>query len=38
MRILAVVAALATFVALGGCFFHHNQAVAVEPVALPPLK
>jgi hypothetical protein len=38
MRIVAVLAALAGFLVLGGCFFHHNQATTVEPVALPPLK
>lgn len=37
MRLIAVLAVLTAFSALGGCF-HHNQAVIVEPQALPPLK
>ena len=37
MRLIAVLAVLTAFSALGGCF-HHNQAVMVEPQALPPLK
>lgn len=36
MRIIAVLAVLLAPVALGGCFFHHNQAVVAQP--LPPLK
>jgi hypothetical protein len=36
MRIIAFLAALSACVALGGCFFHHNQAVVSE--TLPPLK
>jgi hypothetical protein len=36
MRLIAILAVLMTSVALGGCFFHHNQAVVAEP--LPPLK
>jgi hypothetical protein len=36
MRIIAFLAALSACVALGGCFFHHNQAVVTE--TLPPLK
>jgi hypothetical protein len=38
MRLIAVLAVLTLSVALEGCFFHHNQAVMVEPQALPPLK
>ena len=30
MRIIAFLAALSACVALGGCFFHHNQAVVTE--------
>jgi hypothetical protein len=37
MRVIAIVlAVLLAPVALGGCFFHHNQAVVTQP--LPPLK
>jgi hypothetical protein len=36
MRIIALLAVLSVCVALGGCFFHHNQAVVTE--TLPPLK
>jgi hypothetical protein len=36
MRILAVLAVLASLVALGGCF--HHQQVMTEPTTLPPLK
>jgi hypothetical protein len=36
MRMIAILAVLSVFLApLGGCF-HHNQAVAAQP--LPPLK
>jgi hypothetical protein len=38
MRLIAVLAVLTASVALGGCFFHHNQSVMVEPQTLPPLK
>jgi hypothetical protein len=38
MRVIAVLAVLAASWTLGGCFFHHNQAVIVEPQNLPPLK
>ena len=38
MRLIAVLAVLTAYVALGGCFFHHNQSVMVEPQTLPPLK
>jgi hypothetical protein len=38
MRIVAMLAALATFVALGGCFFHHDQVYTAQPEVLPPLK
>jgi hypothetical protein len=34
---IAVLAVLLACSTLGGCFFHHHQAI-VEPVALPPLK
>ncbi len=37
MRMIAVLAVLASLMALGGCF-HHNQVYTAEPVALPPLK
>ncbi len=37
MRILTVLAVLASLVALGGCF-HHQQQVMTEPTTLPPLK
>lgn len=37
MRVIAVLAVLAASVTLGGCFFHHNQAI-VQPQPLPPLK
>jgi hypothetical protein len=36
MRIIAFLASLSGCVALGACFFHHNQAVVSE--TLPPLK
>jgi hypothetical protein len=36
MRMIAFLAVLSVAVALGGCFFHHNQAVVSE--TLPPLK
>jgi hypothetical protein len=37
MRMIAVLAVLSmALVPLGGCFFHHNQAVVTQP--LPPLK
>jgi hypothetical protein len=37
MRMFAVLAVLAVaLLPLGGCFFHHNQAVGAQP--LPPLK
>ena len=37
MRMIAILAVLAVAsVPLGGCFFHHNQAVVTQP--LPPLK
>jgi hypothetical protein len=37
MRVIAVLAALSVaLLPLGGCFFHHNQAVVAQP--LPPLK
>lgn len=38
MRLIAVLAVLAASFTLGGCFFHHNQAVIVEPQRLPALK
>jgi hypothetical protein len=38
MRMIAVLAVLTASFALGGCFFHHNQAVMVESQRLPPLK
>jgi len=38
MRLIAVLAVLMASFTLGGCFFHHNQAVMTEPEALPPLK
>ena len=38
MRLIAVLAVLTASFTLGGCFFHHNQAVMVEPQRLPPLK
>jgi hypothetical protein len=38
MRVIAVLAVLTASVALGGCFFHHNQSVMVAPEPLPPLK
>jgi hypothetical protein len=34
---IALLAVLSACVALGGCFFHHHQAIR-EPVMLPPLK
>jgi hypothetical protein len=37
MRLIAVLAVLTAFSALGGCF-HHNQSVIVAPQPLPPLK
>jgi hypothetical protein len=37
MRLIAVLAVLTASFALGGCFFHHNQAI-VAPQPLPPLK
>ena len=37
MRMIAILAVLSVaFMPLGGCFFHHNQAVVTQP--LPPLK
>jgi hypothetical protein len=37
MRMIAILAVLSVAsVPLGGCFFHHNQAVVAQP--LPPLK
>lgn len=36
MRMIAVLAVLSAFMALGGCF-HHTQVVS-EPTVLPPLK
>jgi hypothetical protein len=36
MRLIAVLAVLMASCTLGGCFFHHNQAVVTE--TLPPLK
>jgi len=37
MRMIAVLAVLSVaLMPLGGCFFHHNQAVATQP--RPPLK
>jgi len=36
MRVIAVLAVLSVALPLGGCFFHHNQAVVAQP--LPPLK
>jgi hypothetical protein len=37
MRLIAVLAVLSmALLPLGGCFFHHNQAVVTQP--LPPLK
>jgi len=37
MRMIAVLAVLSVaLMRLGGCFFHHNQAVVAQP--LPPLK
>jgi hypothetical protein len=37
MRMIAMMAVLSVaLVPLGGCFFHHNQAVVAQP--LPPLK
>ena len=38
MRLIAVLAVLTASFTLGGCFFHHNQAVMVAPQPLPPLK
>jgi hypothetical protein len=38
MRILFVVATLATCVALGGCFHFHTSQVYTAPQPLPPLK
>jgi hypothetical protein len=37
LRMIAILAVLAAFMALGGCF-HHNQVVMTQPQALPPLK
>jgi hypothetical protein len=37
MRMIATLAVLSVALTpLGGCFFHHNQAVVAQP--LPPLK
>ena len=36
MRVIVILTVLTAPVALGGCFFHHNQAVVAQP--LPPLK
>ena len=36
MRVIVILAVLLAPMALGGCFFHHNQAVVAQP--LPPLK
>jgi hypothetical protein len=38
MRLIAVLAVLTASFTLGGCFFHHNEAVMVAPQPLPPLK
>jgi len=37
MRIMAVLAVVATLLAVGGCF-HHTQMTTAEPIELPPLK
>jgi hypothetical protein len=37
LRMIAILAVLAAFMALGGCF-HHNQVFMSDPQALPPLK
>jgi hypothetical protein len=36
MRVIVILAVLLAPMVLGGCFFHHNQAVVAQP--LPPLK
>lgn len=37
MRMIAELAVLSAFLALGGCF-HHAQVYTAEPQVLPPLK
>jgi hypothetical protein len=37
MRLWIICATLITTIGLGGCFWHHQQAVVAEPMA-PPLK
>ena len=37
MRLIAILAVLSTFLAVGGCF-HHSEVYTAEPIELPPLK